>query len=156
MEADYGVKLEEVDTGLVKGAVAPSAALLDPEAQKALRITPDKGPPPSGERLERLIKADTAQVTQSMQRAGGGEEAETVAASAIGSIAVDVEVGDGRKPQAPQFVIPDDGDWPDPTPEMPMEYLREMAKGYEIKHNSRTKRETLVKRIMTAMYPDVE
>jgi hypothetical protein len=54
------------------------------------------------------------------------------------------------------FTIPTDGDWPDPTDAMPMEYVREMAKAYDVAHNVRTSRKTLVKRINDAMYEEEE
>ncbi len=54
------------------------------------------------------------------------------------------------------FTIPADGDWPNPTPAMPVKYLREMASAYEVKHNTRTKVPALIKRINEAMYPEME
>jgi hypothetical protein len=52
-----------------------------------------------------------------------------------------------------QYVVPEDGDWPDPTEEMPMEYLREMAAAYQVKYNGLTAKKTLIKKIMIEMYP---
>lgn len=45
-----------------------------------------------------------------------------------------------------------DNAWPDPNEDMDIEYLREMAAAYEVVHNKRTPKKTLVSRIHAAMY----
>ena len=55
---------------------------------------------------------------------------------------------------AATWAIPEEGgEWPDPTVEMPLEYLKAMASAYDVKCNSKTKPEDLVSRIHAAMYP---
>lgn len=54
------------------------------------------------------------------------------------------------------FLVPADGDWPEPTDAMPMEYVRAMATAYDIPHNVRTSRKTLAKRINGEMYEEEE
>lgn len=45
-----------------------------------------------------------------------------------------------------------DNAWPDPNEDMDIEYLRDMAAAYEVVHNKRTPKKTLVSRIHAAMY----
>lgn len=297
IETDYGVEMGpegNAKVALLKGKVVPTAAAVDSEGLDALGIIEDRGAPPSGERLERMAKADVDQVAQSLKAAGGGEEADTLAVASIASVPTGgAEIGDGRKPaasvpeppeptstgpdlappapppppsapvattppapppppgaaqatfptplaappappaatetmigwrdfQEPQkaqtipppgpvptpleleavptppeleavppphatdptvpleatptpalleavppapatapvfqgesgatYTVPADGDWPDPTDDMPLEYVQEMAKAYDVTHNARTSRKVLVKRINGAMY----
>lgn len=44
-------------------------------------------------------------------------------------------------------------EWPDPTEEMELDFLREMAKAYDVKFAPRTGKKRLVADIMAAMYP---
>lgn len=44
-------------------------------------------------------------------------------------------------------------DWPDPTDEMPVDYLRKMAEAYEVKHSAKTSKRDLIKKILAEMYP---
>lgn len=46
-----------------------------------------------------------------------------------------------------------DDAWPDPTEDMELAYLREMADAYEVKYGPRTGNPRLCKDIMAAMYP---
>ena len=49
--------------------------------------------------------------------------------------------------------IPGPGeDWPDPKPEMSMEFLQRMAQAYQVKFNRNVTKPVLIKRIMAAMY----
>ncbi len=45
-------------------------------------------------------------------------------------------------------------EWPDPTEEMDIEYLKKMADAYEIPYAVNIGKATLIKRIMKAMYPE--
>lgn len=56
--------------------------------------------------------------------------------------------------EAEKFEVPEDGDWPDPTDAMPIEYLRQMAEAYEVKHSAKTGKKDLIKKITAKMYPD--
>ena len=53
-----------------------------------------------------------------------------------------------------EYHIPEDGLWPDPTEDMPLDYLREMADAYEVKHTAKTSVKTLIKRIAGEMYEE--
>jgi len=48
----------------------------------------------------------------------------------------------------------EDDEWPDPTEDMDIEYLRQMADAYEVSYTARVGAATLVKRIKAAMYGD--
>lgn len=55
--------------------------------------------------------------------------------------------------QTPTWTIPAEGEeWPDPVESMPIEFLREIAKAYEVSYTPRTGRRRLVKDITAAMY----
>lgn len=57
-------------------------------------------------------------------------------------------------PEEPEYRVPRDGeDWPDPVDAMPIDYIRQMADAYEVKHNARTSKKDLIKKIMVEMYP---
>lgn len=45
-------------------------------------------------------------------------------------------------------------EWPDPTEDMDIEYLRQMADAYEVSYSGRTGAKTLVKKIRAEMYGD--
>ena len=47
-------------------------------------------------------------------------------------------------------------EYPDPTEEMPIEYLKQMADAYEVSYTHRTGKTRLVQDITAAMYPDEE
>lgn len=48
----------------------------------------------------------------------------------------------------------EEGEWPDPTEEMSLEYLRQMADAYEVSYTARTGVKRLVSDITKAMYPE--
>lgn len=48
----------------------------------------------------------------------------------------------------------EDGDWPDPTEEMSLEYLKLMADAYEIEYGARIGKEKLLERLKAEMYED--
>ena len=48
----------------------------------------------------------------------------------------------------------EENEWPDPTEDMEIDYLREMADAYAIKNAGRMNKATLVKRIRAEMYGD--
>ena len=53
--------------------------------------------------------------------------------------------------------IPEEGDdWPDPTEDMPIEYLRAMAKAYQLKVHHATGKARLVTLLTEAMFDDEE
>jgi len=53
--------------------------------------------------------------------------------------------------------IPEEGeDWPDPTEDMPIEYLRDMAKAYQLKVHHATGKAKLVALLTEAMFDDEE
>ena len=56
--------------------------------------------------------------------------------------------------EAEKYVVPEDGNWPDPADDMPIEYLRQMAEAYEVKHSAKTSKKDLIKKITAEMYPD--
>jgi hypothetical protein len=45
-----------------------------------------------------------------------------------------------------------DEDWPDPTPEMSLEFLQQMAGAYRVKFNKNTTKAVLIKKITQAMF----
>lgn len=62
--------------------------------------------------------------------------------------------GEVAEPTEPQWKEPTgDEEWPDPTDEMPVDYLRKMAEAYEVKHTAKTSKRDLIKKIMAEMYP---
>lgn len=154
METDYGVKLQETKGELAKGPVQPAAALdSNPDAVKDLNIVADQGGP-SDKELERLAKADRTQVAQSAKQAGASEETETTAATA--TYGGDAAIGDGRPAAGnSEWSVPEDGNWPDPSEEMSIGYLHEMADAYEVKYSKRLGKAKLIKRINDEMYPEI-
>ena len=64
--------------------------------------------------------------------------------------AVEPESGTVEDPPIPD----DEGEWADPKPEYSREWLEVCAEAYEVAVTKRMKNDTLVKRIMEAMYPD--
>ena len=179
MEADYGAEMSKAEGELVKGQVNPAAAELDAAGRKALRVTPDKGPI-TDQRLERMAKADQKQVSDSLersQRAKPGDkidqaEVDTQLAAAQASLGSGSEVGDGRKPgpaaeaqpvsgqtfagkNGTLYTVPADGDWAEPSANMPTDYLRQMAVAYDVDHTKKTARKTLINKIDKKMFPEI-
>lgn len=79
-------------------------------------------------------------------------------ASTEPSVAASAAAASGDKPAERPVVSypaePKDGeDWPDPTEEMELGYLRKMADAYDITGAEQANRKTLVSRIKVAMYP---
>lgn len=46
------------------------------------------------------------------------------------------------------------GEWPEPNEDMPIDFLKKMADGYEVKYGGTIGAGSLVERILKAMYPD--
>lgn len=63
--------------------------------------------------------------------------------------------GEGREDTIVDPPVPGDNEeWPDPTEALSIGYLRQMADAYEVKHNKRTKKLTLIKNIHKAMFDE--
>lgn len=70
------------------------------------------------------------------------------------SAPVEVEAVEVEEPTT-SWEVPEEGaDWPDPTEEMPLAYLRQMADAYEVKYTARSNKKELVRKVMVEMYPD--
>jgi len=54
-----------------------------------------------------------------------------------------------------EWLVPDEGEeWPDPTEDMPIDYLRQMAVAYAVTHTKKTAKKTLIKNITKEMYDE--
>lgn len=117
-------------------ADADAAKLLQNDAWRLAGTAPAPKAKKEGGRMK-LIGAD----------APPSEPEET--AQALSPGAAEPEVVEAK------YGVPGPGeDWPDPTEDMPEEYLRQMADAYEVPHKGNVSKATLVKRIQKAMYAD--
>ena len=67
----------------------------------------------------------------------------------------DVAVNDASSEIVPES-DEDGAEWPDPTEDMDIEYLREMADAYQVSYSHRSGKALLVKKITDAMYGEGE
>lgn len=104
------------------------------------------------EELAAALEAAVAPLEASPRAAGvdalpAGRTGMQEAAEKAPSVPVDV----------PKWTEPAEGeDWPDPTEDMPLDYLRAMAAAYAVRSTSKTRKADLVTRIHAAMYPAVQ
>lgn len=111
---------------------------------------------PSDRHLEKSLETaqqkESKDVAQQQKLASKDEKAGEFAPQA--QLQGDAAVGDGRPADLkPQWLVPNEGgEWPDPVPEMPREYLAQMAEVYEVKFKKNIGTAKLVKRIHDAMY----
>jgi len=115
-------------------------APLKAELKKAVSLPPVSPPAPEPTKAEQLPAA-----TQELS----GEPVEPEQVEYLG----------GQRPSPDALAGLDEDEeetteeWPDPTEDMNIEYLRRMADAYEVRYTGRTGKPRLIKDIVEAMYP---
>lgn len=132
--------------------------------------------PPSDEELSKAVERDQRRENKDASSDKRVSDAQMSSSAAV-QMSGDADVGDGKAPAAAQVTpaparvkaappaqanegaiadppVPSDGDWPDPTGEMSLGYLRQMADAYKVKYAKNAGKKTLIKRVMGEMYTD--
>lgn len=104
----------------------------------------------------RFTDAELAAALEPVSKEPTAEVAADVSAAVQNPPAADVQKDTQPSPEKNPgtWAVPADGEeWPDPTPDMPVPFLRAMADAYEVKWPAKMKVEDAIKRILKAMYP---
>lgn len=102
--------------------------------------------PPTPEELEKAEKAQTGLLSDS--------GADAVSADTTREIEALSGSNGAEEPDNSSTVVESGSEWPDPTEDMDIEYLREMAGAYDVTFHHRAGKPRLIKDIMAAMYSE--
>jgi hypothetical protein len=105
-------------------------------------------PTGDGKPAPKSVAEVAAQAAKEAEEAAAAKEAEEAEAAKTELMATLAESGFATE------TFETSGNWPEPNADMPIEFLKKMADGYEVKYASNIGAATLVERIAQAMYPD--
>jgi hypothetical protein len=115
--------------------------------------------PPTDAELAKSLAVDDAKAEIDAKRQGYAPPTGLLADSGLEIPAAastqEIEASTSAPTPAPAPVSAEaDGVWPDPTPDMKIGYLKQMAAAYEVKHAKNVTKKTLIKKIMKEMYEE--